>query len=87
MNGQFGAMAKQLRHSALVPKYLSQTPEALDAFLKLLSSSNAVRSTEGDAHGKPPGSAEVPQELADLGIHLAGAFILYLAEATRRRRR
>ena len=42
--------------------------------------SNAIRSIEGDAHGKKPGAPDVPQSLVNLAIHLAGAFIVYLAE-------
>ena len=80
MTGQFGTMVKQFRDSELVPPYLRQIPEALDALLTLLNRSNAIRSTEGDAHGKAPGSEAVPQHLADLAIHWAGAFIVYLAE-------
>jgi hypothetical protein len=80
MTGQFSTMIKQFRNSALVPPYLAQTPEALESLLTLLGRSNAIRSSEGDAHGKAPGSAEVPQALANLAIHWAGAFIVYLAE-------
>lgn len=83
MTGQFGAMTKQFRNSDLVPTYLRQAPEALDALMTLLGKSNAIRSTHGDAHGKAPGAEEVPQALANLGIYWAGAFILYLAEVTR----
>jgi hypothetical protein len=77
--GQFGTMLKQFRKSSLVPTYLRTAPEALDLFLKLLSTSNAVRSAEGDAHGKAPGASEAAQPLADLAIHWAGAFIVFLA--------
>jgi hypothetical protein len=83
MSGQFSTMAKQFRNSSFVPPYLRGTPQALDALLDLLAKSNAVRSTEGDAHGKAPGATDVPPELADLAVHWAGAFIVYLAEATR----
>jgi hypothetical protein len=82
MSGKFSAMTKQFRNSALVPPYLRQTPEALESLLTLLDRSNAVRSTEGDAHGKASGAEEVPQALAGLAIHWAGAFIVYLAETT-----
>lgn len=84
MNGQFSTMVKQFRSSSLVPAYLRAFPDALDALLTLLDRSNAVRSTDGDAHGKPSGAPPVPQALADLAIHLAGAFILYLAESAER---
>jgi hypothetical protein len=79
MSGQFSTMVKQFRNSNLVPGYLLGTPEALEAVLTLLDRSNAIRSTEGDAHGKPPGAEEAPQALADLAIHWVGAFIVYLA--------
>jgi Abortive infection C-terminus len=80
MSGQFSTMVQEFRRSDFVPPYLRQIPEALDALLTLLNRSNAIRSTEGDAHGKAPGSTEVPQALADLAIHWAGSFIVYLAE-------
>jgi hypothetical protein len=76
MKGQFEAMLKQFRNSPIIPPYLLAMPDALDALLTLLDRSNAVRSTEGDAHGKAPGAAPLPQELAALAIHLTGAFIL-----------
>jgi hypothetical protein len=82
MSGQFGAMTKQFRNSPFVPAYLRATPDALDALLTLLDRSNAIRSSAGDAHGKESGADEVPQALADLAIHWAGAFIVYLAETT-----
>lgn len=83
MTGKFGAMVKQFRTSPFVPPYLRSVPAALDSLLTLLARSNAIRSTEGDAHGKAPGASEVPQALADLAIHWAGAFIVYLASAGR----
>jgi hypothetical protein len=82
MTGQFSTMTKQFRNSAIVPPYLRQAPEALDSLLTLLDRSNAMRSVEGDAHGKAPGADDVPQELADLAIHWAGAFVVYLAETS-----
>jgi Abortive infection C-terminus len=82
LTGQFSTMVRESRNSESIPPYLRQVPEALDALLSLLGRSNAIRSAEGDAHGKAPGSDEVPQPLADLAIHLAGAFIVYLAETT-----
>jgi hypothetical protein len=84
LSGQFGTMAREFRASDLVPSYLKAIPEALDSLLTLLARSNAIRSSEGDAHGKPPGAPDVPPELAALAIHWAGAFIVYLSEATRR---
>jgi hypothetical protein len=80
--GQFSTMLKQFRSSPIVPGYLRTTPEALDLLLRLLNVSNAVRSTDGDAHGKAPGASEPPQALADLAIHWTGAFIVFLAAST-----
>lgn len=74
-----GDLAKDFKRSTLVPGYLTGVPETLDTLLNRLM---ALRSKEGDAHGKSPGAAEPPQELADLAIHLAGAFIVYLSKAT-----
>lgn len=82
-SGQFGAMVKQLRTSPFLPSYLRGTPDVLSSFITLLERTNAIRSNEGDAHGKAPGADEVPQELADLAIHWAGAFIVFLAEVSR----
>lgn len=77
MSGQtLGALAKSFRGSGFVPGYLAGVPELLDDLLNRL---NAARSTHGDAHGKAPGSAEVPQPLADLAVHWAGAFLVYLS--------
>jgi hypothetical protein len=58
---------------------LRDVPAALNP---LLQRSGAIRHGHGDAHGKAPGAGEVPQALADLAIHWAGAFIVYLAEVT-----
>ncbi len=74
---RLGSLAKSLRNSDLVPSELKGVPEALDTLLKR---QEALRSNHGDAHGKAPGSPAVPQPLADLAIHWAGAFIVYLAE-------
>jgi hypothetical protein len=75
-----GDLGKSLRDSRYVPAHLAGVPKMLD---DLLQRSNAIRSTEGDAHGKQPGAATVPQSLVNLAIHLAGAFIVYLAEVRR----
>lgn len=83
MTGQFGAMTKQFRDSKLVPGYLQSVPDALDSLITLLQRSNAIRSAAGDAHGKASGAEDVPQELADLAIHWAGAFIVFLAATPR----
>jgi hypothetical protein len=72
-----GELAKSFRDSGLVPGYLTGVPELLDDLLDRL---NASRSTHGDAHGKAPGAVEVPQALADLAVHWAGSFLVYLAE-------
>jgi hypothetical protein len=82
MTGQFGTMVKQFRSSTIVPPYLRGVPEALESLLSLLSRSNAIRSAEGDAHGKDPDAEEVPPALADLAIHWAGSFIVYLADSS-----
>jgi hypothetical protein len=77
MPGQsLGQLSKSFRGSGFVPGYLSGVPELLDDLLNRL---NAARSTHGDAHGKAPGAAVVPQPLADLAVHWAGAFLVYLA--------
>jgi Abortive infection C-terminus len=73
-----GPLSKSFKNSDLVPPELRGVPEALDS---LLSRSMAIRSSHGDSHGKSPGAAEVPQELADLAVHWAGAFIVYLSRA------
>jgi hypothetical protein len=76
---RLGPLAKSLRNSDLVPSELKGVPEALDVLLKR---QEAIRSNHGDAHGKAPGSPVVPQALADLAIHWAGAFIVFLAETS-----
>ena len=74
---RLGSLSKALRNSDLVPSELKGVPEALGVLLKR---QEAIRSNHGDAHGKAPGSPAVPQALADLAVHWAGAFIVYLAE-------
>lgn len=73
-----GPLAKDFKKSSVVPPELKGVPEALDV---LVNRSMAIRSSHGDSHGKAPGSVEVPQELVDLAIHWAGAFIVYLSRA------
>jgi hypothetical protein len=77
---RLSALAKSFRNSGLVPSQLERVPELLDDLLKRSSS---IRDPLGDAHGKPPGAAEVPAEIVDLAIHWTGAFIVYLADVTR----
>jgi hypothetical protein len=72
-----GDLAKSLRSSSIVRSYVAGVPELL---VDLLNRLQAVRSTEGDAHGKPPGATEPTPALANLAIYWAGAFLLYLAE-------
>jgi hypothetical protein len=72
-------LARSFRNARLVPGYLANVPELLEDLLDRL---HAARSTAGDAHGKSPGTADAPPELADLAVHWAGAFIVYLARAT-----
>jgi Abortive infection C-terminus len=53
----------------------------VERLTELLLQLMAWRSHSGDAHGKGPGATAPPRELADLAIHWAGAFIVYLAES------
>lgn len=73
---RLSALAKSLRGSVFIPGELRGVPEALDVLLKR---QEAIRSNHGDAHGKSPESPTVPQAMADLAVHWAGAFIVYLA--------
>lgn len=73
-----GPLSKDFKNSQLVPAELRGVPEALDVLLKR---TGAVRSAHGDSHGKSPGAEAVPQELVDLAVHWAGAFIVYLSQA------
>ena len=78
LNGStLGELGRSLQASGYVPRHLVGVPKLLD---DLLQRSNAIRSTEGDVHGKAPGASDVPQSLVNLTIHVAGAFIVYLAE-------
>jgi hypothetical protein len=77
---RLSALAKSFRNSGLVPPQLERVPDLLDDLLKRSSS---IRDPMGDAHGKAPGATEVPAEIVDLAIHWTGAFIVYLADATR----
>jgi hypothetical protein len=74
------ALAKSFRNSGLVLPLLEGVPELLD---KLLKRSQSMRDSLSDAHGREPGTEEVPIEVVDLAIHWTGAFIVYLADATR----
>jgi len=74
-----GPLTKDFKKSADIPAELKGVPEALDA---LIGRSGALRSSHGDAHGKAAGAASVPQALVDLAIHWAGAFIVYLGDAS-----
>jgi hypothetical protein len=69
-------LARSFKASGHVPGYLENVPALLEDFLDRL---HALRSTEGDAHGKAPGAADPEAALADLAVHLAGSFIVYLA--------
>jgi hypothetical protein len=73
------ALAKSFRNSGLVLPQLEGVPDALD---KLLKRSQSIRDSLSDAHGRDPGTEEVPPEVVDLAIHWTGAFIVYLADAT-----
>jgi hypothetical protein len=68
-------LAKSFRNSGLVPSQLEGVPDALDT---LLTRSSAIRDPMGDAHGKPPDAAEVPDALVDLAIYWTASFITYL---------
>jgi hypothetical protein len=73
-----GALAKSFTGSQHLPGYLADVAEHLEGLLgKLMAASR----TEGDAHGKPPGSKPGEQALGDLAVYWAGAFIVYLADA------
>ena len=58
------------RRSVLGGWLLGNVPELLEDLLDRL---HAARSVAGDAHGKPPGAADVPQEVADLAVYAYGA--------------
>jgi hypothetical protein len=73
-----GPLSKDFKNSQLIPAELRGVPEALDVLLKRTA---AIRNARGDSHGKSPGAEAVPQELVDLAIHWAGAFIVYLGQA------
>jgi len=74
-----GPLAKDFARSDLVPAQLRGVPEALET---LLQKQGAIRHEHGDAHGKAPGAEQVPEALADLAVHWAGAFIVYLASVS-----
>ena len=71
-------LARAFKSSGHVPGYLENVPNLLEDFLDRL---HALRSVEGDAHGKGPGATDPDAALADLAVHLAGSFIVYLAAA------
>lgn len=76
-----GQLSKAFKASALAAPQLREVPDLLQ---DLLERSAAVRNTHGDAHGRAPGDdPNVPQELVDLAIHLAGSFIVYIERASR----
>jgi hypothetical protein len=75
---RLSTLAKSFRNSDLAPSELKGVPEALDSLLKR---SGAIRDSHSDSHGKAPGAEPVPQELVDLAIHWAGAFIVFLGES------
>jgi hypothetical protein len=77
---RLSALAKSFRNSGLVPPQLEVVPDALDVLLKR---SSAIRDPLGDAHGKRPDNMQVPDGIVDLMIHWTGAFIVFLADATR----
>jgi hypothetical protein len=59
------------------------SPKFAEQIANLLTQLMAWRSHSGSAHGKPPGAdGSPPPRLVALAIHWAGAFIVYLADAT-----
>jgi hypothetical protein len=77
---RLSSLAKSFRNSGLVPPQLEGVPDALDMLLKR---SSAIRDPLGDVHGKHPDNMQVPDGIVDLIIHWTGAFIVFLADATR----
>lgn len=69
-------LVRSFKGSSLVPGYLENVPTLLEDLFDRL---HAIRSQEGDAHGKAPGAVDPAEALADLAVHLAGSFIVYLA--------
>jgi hypothetical protein len=75
-----GDLASAYRRS---PPGAGFSPAFGERVVDLLVQLVAWRSESGDAHGKAPGAAATPPKgLVDLAIHWAGAFIVYLADAT-----
>jgi Abortive infection C-terminus len=70
-------LARSFKGSRHVRGYLENVPDLLEGFLNRL---HALRSQEGDAHGKARGATNPHEALADLAVHLAGSFIVYLAD-------
>lgn len=68
-------IAEELKNSGLIPNYLSKfTVFFVD---KLLRSITLIRNEES-AHGQGDEVKEIPIELAEFGVNLAGLFINYL---------
>jgi len=75
-----GPLLKDLKRKPVLAGYVAGTADQIAGLLGRLM---GWRSTEGDAHGKPPGAQDPPAELASLAIHWAGAFIVYLHDLNR----
>jgi len=74
-----GALAKSFRASPLATGF---SPAIAEHVVELPQQLMAWRSEAGSAHGKSPGAQDPPPGLVTLAIHWAGAFIVYLADAT-----
>jgi hypothetical protein len=75
--GTLKELARSFKSAGYVPRYLENVPDLLEDLLDRL---HAMRSQAGDAHGRAPGAADPEAALADLAVHLAGSFIVYLAD-------
>ncbi|MGE3138454.1 MAG: hypothetical protein AB7I08_12280 [Thermoleophilia bacterium] len=74
-------LVKEFRKSDLAKPYLAS---GLDQMTQVLGKLTPLRG-EGEAHGQAPDADEPPPEFAALAIHTAGAFLVFLAEAARKR--
>jgi len=69
-------LVRALGRSNLMPGHTAAIFPQLHALFARL---NAWRSTEGDAHGRPPDAEDPPRALVALAVHWAGAALVYLA--------
>jgi hypothetical protein len=70
------ALVRSLGRSGRLPGHTAAIFPQLDTLFGRL---NAWRSTEGDAHGRPPNTGDPPRPLVALAVHWAGAALVYLA--------